>query len=82
MPAESLVDAANTQRSEIVCVSAIVAGNDVERYAREVRAGLNPGCLLVMGGAAVREQELPSIDGVHWARSTEELWTHLSGPSD
>lgn len=82
VPAESLVDAANTQRSEIVCVSAIVAGNDVESYAREVRAGLNPGCMLIMGGAAVREQELPSIDGVHWTRSTEELWTHLSGSSD
>ncbi|HCH62329.1 MAG: hypothetical protein CL927_16690 [Deltaproteobacteria bacterium] len=79
VPAAALVDAANTQRSEVVCVSAIVAGSDVAAYAREVRAGLHSGCVLVMGGAAVRTSELPTLEGVRWARSTEELWSHLSG---
>jgi DNA-binding transcriptional MerR regulator len=79
VPADALVDAANTQRCEVVCVSAIVEGNDLERYVRKARAALRPECTLIVGGAAVRTGAFPEIHGVHWACSTEELWSHLGG---
>jgi DNA-binding transcriptional MerR regulator len=76
VPADSLTDAANTQKCELVCVSAVMA-NDVADYARTVRAGLHPSTTLVLGGVAVDPDHLPSLDGVHWARTTDELWSIL-----
>ena len=81
LPADSLIQAAATQKVELVCVSAVVGGGGVEAYTRTVRKGLPDSCLLVVGGAAVHPERLPELDGVVWAPSARILWSTLSASS-
>lgn len=79
VPVSDLVDAATTQRSELVCVSSVVQFDDIEAYARAARDGLPDEVELVFGGGAVDGARLPEIPGVHWASASDELWTILGG---
>jgi DNA-binding transcriptional MerR regulator len=83
VPVVALVDAARTQRSELVCVSCVVQDPEaIEAYARTARAGLSDDCTLVVGGNAVDPKLLPAIDGVHWVHAPDALWTVLDDLHD
>jgi len=74
MPQESLVAFLEEHPSQMVCIGVTfaVSSDDVDSYARSIRAAMPSGSALAMGGPGLPD-DLPEVDGVRFHNRIGEL---------